>query len=57
MTDKQKAARALGYLEGLSAFWWACVGEKLSDETVAAYDEAVETLRKAIDWGDDDGED
>lgn len=54
MTDKQKAARAIGYLEGLSASWWAFVGEKLSDETVAAYDEAVEMLRKAIDWGDDD---
>lgn len=53
MNDKQKAARAIGYLEGLSAFWWAFVGEKLSDEMVAAYDEAVETLRKAIDWEDD----
>ena len=52
MTDKQKAARAIGYLEGISALWWAFVGEKLSDEMVAAYDEAVETLRKAIDWGD-----
>jgi len=52
MTDKQKAARALGYLEGLSAYWWTCVGEKLSDETVARYEEAVETLRKAIEWGE-----
>lgn len=54
MTDKQKAARALGYLEGMSALWWTFVGEKLSDEMVVAYDEAVETLRKAIDWGDDE---
>lgn len=46
MSDKQKAARAIGYLEGMSALWWAFVGEKLSDEMVAAYDEAVETLRK-----------
>jgi len=52
MTDKQKAARAIGYLEGLSAIWWVFVGDKLSDETVAAYDEAVETLRKVIDWDD-----
>ena len=52
MNDKQKAARAIGYLEGLSAIWWALVGEKLSDEMVAAYDEAVDTLRKSIDWGD-----
>ena len=54
MTDKQKAARAIGYLEGLSAIWWAIVGEKLSDEMVAGYDEAVETLRKSIEWGDDE---
>ena len=52
MTDKQKAARAIGYLEGLSAIWWTFVGEKLSDEMVAGYDEAVETLRKSIDWGE-----
>ena len=49
MTDKQKAARAIGYLEGMSALWWTFVGEKLSDDMVAAYDEAVETLRKSID--------
>ena len=52
MTEREKAARAIGYLEGLSAIWWSFVGERLSDETVAAYDEAVETLRKAINWGD-----
>lgn len=54
MSDKQKAARAIGYLEGMSALWWSFIGEKLADEMVAAYDEAVETLRKSIDWGDDD---
>ena len=48
MTDTEKAARAIGYLEGFSAIVWAHVGEKLSDESVAAYDEAVETLRKAV---------
>lgn len=48
MTDKEKAARAIGYLEGFSSIVWAHVGEKLSDESVAAYDEAVETLRKAV---------
>lgn len=52
MTDKQKAARAIGYLEGFGAIVWAFVGEKLADEYAAQYDEAVETLRKAIDWGD-----
>lgn len=55
MTDKQKAARAIGYLEGLSAFLWASVGEKLADETVAGYDEAVETLRKVL-FKEGDGE-
>ena len=48
MTDKEKVARAIGYLEGFSAIVWAHVGEKLGDESVAAYDEAVETLRKAV---------
>lgn len=48
MTDKEKAARAIGYLEGFSCIVWAHVGERLEDEAVAAYDEAVETLRKAI---------
>ena len=48
MTDTEKAARAIGYLEGFSVFMWAFVGEKLADESVAAYDDAVETLRKAF---------
>jgi len=48
MTDREMAARAIGYLEGFSCIVWAHVGEKLSDESVAAYDEAVDTLRKAI---------
>ena len=56
MTDREKAARAIGYLEGFSSIVWAHVGEKLSDESVAAYDEAVETLRKMVfekEVGDD----
>lgn len=48
MTDREMVARAIGYLEGFSAIVWAHVGEKLADESVAAYDECVETLRKAI---------
>lgn len=48
MTDAEKAARAIGYLEGFSCIVWAHVGEKLADESAAAYDEAVETLRKAV---------
>ena len=48
MTDNEKVARAIGYLEGFSSIVWAHVGEKLADESVAVYDEAVETLREAI---------
>lgn len=48
MTDKEKAARAIGYLEGFSCIVWTFVGEKLADNEAAAYDAAVETLRKAV---------
>ena len=48
MSEREKAARAIGYLEGFSAIVWAFVGEKLADESVACYDECVETLRKMI---------
>ncbi len=48
VTDREKAARAIGYLEGFSSIVWAHVGEKLADECVAAYDDAVETLRKMV---------
>jgi len=44
----EKAARAIGYLEGFSAIVWAHVGEGLTDESAAAYDECVETLREAV---------
>lgn len=48
MTDREKAARAIGYLEGFSCIVWTFVGEKLADDEAAAYDAAVETLRKAV---------
>lgn len=50
---KQKAMRAIGFLEGFSAWVWAHVGEKLADEFADAYDKYVETLRKAV--MDDEG--
>ena len=56
MNDKQKAARALGYLEGMSALLWSIADEKVDSEMIMTYDEAVETLRKAIDWNDAKGE-
>ena len=40
--------RAIGFLEGFSAWAWAQVGPKLADEFMDQYDASVETLRKAI---------
>ena len=47
---KQKAMRAIGFLEGFSAWVWAHVGEdeKLAPEFASAYDDYVEELRKAV---------
>lgn len=47
---RQKAMRAIGFLEGFSAWVWAQTGEdeKLVPEYAGAYDDYVETLRKAI---------
>lgn len=51
MTEKQKAARALGYLEGLSVWLWENM-DKVDAAYIESYDKAVETLRKAIEWGE-----
>lgn len=48
MNDREKAARAIGYLEGFSAWIWAQVGRKLADEYAACYDDQVEILRDEI---------
>jgi len=45
---KQKAMRAIGFLEGFSAWVWASTGEKLADEFADAYDQYVEEVRKAV---------
>lgn len=46
---RQKAMRALGFLEGFSAWVWAHVGEEeLVPELAGAYDDYVEELRKAV---------
>ena len=52
---RQKAMRVIGFLEGFSAWVWAHVGEdeKLAPEYAGAYDDYVETLRKAV-MGDGD---
>ena len=47
---RQKAVRAIGFLEGFSAWVWAHVGEgeNLATEFAGAYDDYVEELRKAV---------
>ena len=47
---RQKAMRAIGFLEGFSAWVWAHVGEgeNLAPEFAGAYDDYMEDLRKAI---------
>lgn len=48
MNERERAARAIGYLEGIGIWMWAQVGEKIDDESVAFYDQQVEELRKAL---------
>lgn len=46
---RRKAMRAIGFLEGFSAWVWAHVGEEeLVPELAGAYDDYVEELRKAV---------
>lgn len=47
---RQKAMRAIGFLEGFSAWVWAHVGEdeNLAPEFAGAYDDHVEDMRKAV---------
>lgn len=47
---RQKAMRAIGFLEGFAAWVWAHVGEdeNLAPEFAGAYDDYVEELRKAV---------
>lgn len=48
LETKQKAMRAIGFLEGFGAWAWSQVGPKLADEFMDQYDASVEALRKAI---------
>lgn len=52
MNEREKAARAIGYLEGLSAFLWTIGdnpnGVSLCPEQCSYYDDQIEILRKAI---------
>ena len=48
LETKQKAMRAIVFLEGFGAWAWSQVGPKLADEFMDQYDASVEALRKAI---------
>lgn len=48
LETKQKAMRAIGFLEGFGAWAWSQVGPKLADEFMDQYDASVEALRKAV---------
>lgn len=47
---RQRAMRAIGFLEGFSAWIWSQTGgcDKLTPEFTEAYDEYVEELRKVV---------
>lgn len=52
MTERERAARAIGFLEGFSATVWAT-----ADEFAERYDDSVEALRKALARvGDEEGD-
>lgn len=42
------AARAVGYLEGMSTWLWSHVGPDLADGAVAEYDRSLEKIVKAM---------
>ena len=52
MTDREKAARAIGYLEGMSSVLWNLdrfdTPVQVCTETAAFYDQQVEILRKTL---------
>ncbi len=43
-----KAARAVGFLEGMSAWLWQQVGPNLADGTVIEYDRRVADIAECI---------
>lgn len=45
------AARAVGYLEGMSAWLWSHVGPDLADGAVAEYDRSLEKVARAMGLG------
>lgn len=58
MTEREKVARAIGYLEGLSAFLWSIPDSNdcpsICPEACAYYDDQVELIRKHVFCNDCD---
>ena len=48
MTDKERIARDIGWLQGFAPMVWALVGERMADETAATYDEVVDELYELL---------
>ncbi len=59
MTDRERAARAIGYLEGMSSVLWSLdrsdAPVQVCTEAAAFYDQQVEVLRLAL-FGGGEGE-
>ena len=56
MTERERVARAIGFLEGLSIAMWNMDSDKgigIAPETAAYYDDQVELLRRAVFEKDD----
>ena len=52
MTEREKAARAIGYLEGMSSVMWSLDRNdspvQVCAEAAAFYDQQIEVLRKVL---------
>lgn len=46
--ERNKAARAVGFLEGMSTWLWTQVGPNLSDEEVAEFEKRVADIAEYI---------
>lgn len=60
MTEREKAARAIGYLEGMSSVIWSLdrndLPVQVGDEAAVFYDQHVEVLRKMLFENESEGE-
>lgn len=60
MTEREKAARAIGYLEGMSSVMWSLDRNdspvQVCDEAAVFYDQQIEVLRKVLFGNESEGE-